>query len=51
MTSVDVLENLDILENDSGKEEYDVRTKLGMVSEMDATELRADRGCESVAEA
>jgi hypothetical protein len=45
---VDVLEKLDILVNDSGKEEYDVRTEL---SDAEAKELRADPGCESVAEA
>jgi hypothetical protein len=48
---VEVLEKLDILVNDSGKEEYDVRTEPGMVSAIEAIELRADRGCESVAEA
>ena len=46
---VDVLEKLETLVKDSGNEEYDVRTELGTVS-MDANELRADRGCESVAE-
>jgi hypothetical protein len=45
---VDVLEKLDILVNDSGKEEYDVRIEL---SDVEANELRADPGCESVAEA
>ena len=45
---VDVLEKLDILVNDSGKEEYDVRTEL---SDVEAKELRTDSGCESVAEA
>jgi hypothetical protein len=49
--SADVLEKLDILENDSGKEEYDVRTELGMVSVIEPKELRAECGCESVAEA
>jgi hypothetical protein len=45
---VDVLEKLDILVNDSGKEEYDVRIEL---FDVEANELRADPGCESVAEA
>jgi hypothetical protein len=45
---VDVLEKLDILVNDSGKKEYDVRTEL---SDVEAKELRTDPGCESVAEA
>lgn len=48
---VAVLEKLDILVNESGKEEYDVRIELGMLSDSDANELRDDRGCESVAEA
>jgi hypothetical protein len=45
---LDVLEKLDILAKDSGKEEYEVRIEL---SEIEATELLEERGCESVAEA
>jgi hypothetical protein len=47
---VDVREKLDTRAKDSGKDEYDVRTELGAVSDVEAYELRAEYGCESVAE-
>jgi hypothetical protein len=47
---VDVLEKLDTIANDSGKEEYEVRTEPGTVSNVDVYELCVECGCNSFVE-
>lgn len=47
----DVLEKLDTLFKYSGTDEKEVLVETELISEIDAYELRADRGLESVAEA